>query len=107
LGGVLKAAPVDVEGWTEAIEQNTPGRNRVPAPVLLLHGTADQVVPVEVSRRLFDRLCNRDTPAQRRVYPGVDHIRVLHAGAEDILQFLDDRAAGRTLGERPGAATCA
>jgi fermentation-respiration switch protein FrsA (DUF1100 family) len=106
LGGVLKAAPGEVEGWPEAIEENTPGRARVPAPVLLLHGSADQVVPVEVSRRLFDRLCNRDTPAQRRVYSGVDHIRVLHAGAEDILQFLDDRAAGRALGERPGASTC-
>lgn len=106
LNEVLKAAPAEVEGWPEAIEENTPGRKRIPAPVLLLHGSADLVVPAEVSRVVFDRLCQLDTQVQRLVYPGIDHFRVLHAGAQDILQFLERRAAGRAISERAGAATC-
>lgn len=106
LSDVLRAAPAEVVGWAEAIEENSPGRNRIPAPVLLLHGSADQVVPAEVSRRLLERLCDLDTQSQRRLYSGVDHFRVLDSGADHILQFLEDRAAGRMLGELPGADTC-
>ncbi|HYO00222.1 MAG TPA: lipase family protein [Actinomycetota bacterium] len=92
---LLKASPGETEGWSQAIVENTPGRNRTPAPVFLVHGNADQVVPVEVSRMLFQRLCGRGVVTQMQIYGGIDHGEVISASAGDVLKWIDDRTAGR------------
>jgi acetyl esterase/lipase len=45
-------------------------------PVLLVHGDADDVVPVAMSRELAAALSAADHPVQLEVLPGVDHNRV-------------------------------
>jgi fermentation-respiration switch protein FrsA (DUF1100 family) len=106
LDRLLKVSPAEVAGWAQAVAQNTPGRRSTPAPVLLVHGDADRVVPVEVSRLLFDRLCRMGEAAQLRIYRGTDHFEVVSASSGDVLDWIDERSAGEGLGERPGAITC-
>lgn len=106
LDRVLKANPAESQGWREAINENTPGRNKTPAPILLVHGEADQVVPVEVGRLLFDRLCGIGGVAQLQTYRGADHIGVLRAAGSDVLAWIDARNSGTEVAERPGANTC-
>ncbi|MFF5175082.1 alpha/beta fold hydrolase [Micromonospora sp. NPDC000089] len=60
---------------------------RVTAPVLLLHGGRDRMVPATHSRWLADRC----PTAQLRLSPEDGHISVL-AGAEDALDWLSRRS---------------
>ncbi len=106
LDRVLKANPAEADGWREAISENTPGRSRTPAPILLAHGEADQVVPVEVSRLLFDRLCGLGGVAELQTYRGADHLGVIRSAGTDVLAWIDARNAGSELAERPGASLC-
>lgn len=106
LDRVLKANPAESKGWREAINENTPGRKETRAPILVVHGDGDQVVPVEVSRLLFNRLCGLGGVAQLQTYRGADHVGVLRAAGSDVLAWIDARNAGVEPAERPGVNTC-
>lgn len=61
---------------------------RVGAPVLLLHGGQDRVVPSSHSRWLASRCPS----AELRLSPDDGHISVLHSGAEAAMEWLRDHA---------------
>jgi len=48
-------------------------------PVLFLHGTADSVVPSEMSQRLYDAA---PVPKQRFFAAGVEHVGLYQPGAQ-------------------------
>ncbi|MEO1491537.1 MAG: alpha/beta hydrolase [Pseudomonadota bacterium] len=64
----------------------------VDAPLLILHGDADRVIPLAHGRKLFDAA---PEPKQMIVYPGGDHndLRLYGAGA-DTIRFLEGLAKG-------------
>lgn len=95
---LLVRSPADVQSWAAAIAENTPGRQATPAPVLLVHGDQDQVVPPMISQLLLQRLCSIGVQAERREYPGVGHGGVLAASAEDLLGWIQILSAGGTPG---------
>lgn len=95
LDRILKQAPAAVSEWAATVAQNSPGKRPTPAPVLLVHGDRDRVVPVEVSRLLMGRLCGLEVKVERKVYPGVDHLGVFEASSADVLQWISDRTDGR------------
>ncbi len=77
-----------------------PPAEEVFPPTLLLHGTADRIVPVRRSLETFDWLRQHNKPVDLIVYPGVGHGFTLHerggwdevAGADAwsrTLAFLD------------------
>ena len=103
---IVVAAPGSVELWAEAIEENTPGRTRTPVPVLLVHGSRDRVVPVEISELLFERLCRLGVSTEKRIYEGVDHGEVLGASGPEILEWITAREQGQPPGPRPGVTRC-
>lgn len=53
--------------------------NRPDLPVLLVHGTADDVVPIEFSESLADALTVGGHPVELREVEGVDHLAVFDA----------------------------
>ncbi|HEX2054720.1 MAG TPA: lipase family protein [Actinomycetota bacterium] len=106
LSQVVRASPGSVDRWAEAIAQNTPGRRQTEAPVLLVHGNQDRVVPVEVTQLLFDRLCRMGVPAERQVYGGVDHGEILSASRDDVLEWIGAREDGRSPESREGVQRC-
>lgn len=57
---------------------------RLTAPLLLMHGDADPVVPVESSRRLAERLAGLGREHALVVYPGGDHNLTGHG--DDVLR---------------------
>jgi len=76
------------------IEQVTRGY----PPTLLLHGTADETVPVEDSLKLYSALREASAPVELHVIDGVTHIFDRHddlalASAEWIDLFLDRHVA--------------
>lgn len=103
---ILKTSPANVEPWAEAISANTPGRTMTGAPVLLVHGNRDRVVPAQVSDLLFERLCRIGVRAEKQIYGGVDHGGILGASQEDVLGWIEDRVAGRPPEDRDGVQRC-
>lgn len=55
-------------------------------PVLVIHGTADRIVPFEVGRRLFDGLSN---PKRFFVIEGADHNDLASIGGSEYWRQLD------------------
>lgn len=91
---LLVAPPGSVPQWAEVIVDNTPGGNPTPAPVLLVHGGDDPVVPPVISQLLHRRLCLLGVAVQRRVYDGVSHVGVMEAAGGDLLAWVDALSAG-------------
>lgn len=59
--------------------------DRLQMPVLFIHGTADNVVPVEMSKKLFDAA---PEPKQLYIVPDGGHNNVAQIGGAEYLQIL-------------------
>jgi pimeloyl-ACP methyl ester carboxylesterase len=93
----------DDPAWKTALDQNSPG-NVVPvAPVLMVHGDADPVVPSVLSELIHGKYCALGAASQRTIYPGADHGSVLFQSLPDVLSWIDDRLAGGPAPENCGA----
>jgi acetyl esterase/lipase len=69
--------------WAAALGAQSAGRAPGVAPVLVVHGDADEEASVEWSRRLA-----AETGAELRVYPGADHMAVGPAARDDVVAAL-------------------
>jgi len=95
LAELLVADPRDVAGWSGLLVQNSAGREPTGAPVLLVHGTADRVVPLALSEALVADLCGQGTPVSLSRYAGAGHgDAVVTAAADDVLAWFAGRLAG-------------
>jgi pimeloyl-ACP methyl ester carboxylesterase len=81
--------PFDEESWCSLLERQDPGRAPIEAPVLLLQGEEDPIVPAASARRLFRRMCAQGDRVEFHVFPGVEHT----GGEAGLLQA----SAGSTL----------
>lgn len=93
---LLVNSPAEVKPWAAVIAENTPGRHRTPAPVLLVHGAQDELVPPVISQLLLQRLCSVGVQAERREYAGVGHGGVVAASLEELLDWIHVRSTGGT-----------
>ncbi|MEG4529439.1 alpha/beta fold hydrolase [Microcoleus sp. D2_18a_D3] len=59
--------------------------DRLQMPVLFIHGTADHVVPVEMTKKLFDAA---PEPKQLYIVPDGGHTNVAQIGGAEYLQIL-------------------
>ncbi len=92
--GVIKdkGFPPSVEEWEKAFESISPIKwiDRIaPRPLLLAHGTADELIPLEHARRLYDKAGD---PKELRVIPGAGHrLRVDETAMAAVLDWLKAR----------------
>jgi acetyl esterase/lipase len=73
---------------------SNPGQHRGDAPILLLHGEADETVPSFVSDDLLDAYCAKGTPASVRKYPEATHDSILIDSSVDALDWINGRFDG-------------
>jgi alpha-beta hydrolase superfamily lysophospholipase len=59
--------------------------NHLEVPVLFLHGTADSVVPVEMSQRLYNAA---PEPKQLHLIPKADHVSIYQSGEASYLKAI-------------------
>lgn len=81
--------------WTGRIEQNAAGRQPIAAPVLVVQGTADPLVPAAATQAWVNRLCALGTDVELTLYPDVGHGAVIAAAMPGILTWIGDRRAGK------------
>lgn len=82
-------------------DENSPGASDPMVPMLIVHGTTDAQVPVDISATLASRYCALGTKVTRRVYPNVDHDGIIDAALKDVLAWMTERFEGKA-----GTSTC-
>jgi len=75
---------------------SNPGQRRGNAPILLLHGEADETVPSFVAEDLLAAYCARGSVASVQMYPGASHDTVLIDSSADALEWIEGRLDGDT-----------
>jgi pimeloyl-ACP methyl ester carboxylesterase len=76
---------------------NQPGHAPTTAPVLVIQGTADNLIPeVDTTRLVTDGLCDAQSDIVRYVtIPGAGHEGALDNGQPVILRWIASRLAGQ------------
>ncbi len=80
--------------WAEVLEDNSPGRVRTEVPVLLLQGTDDEVIPIELTGGLYGQLCAVGTEVDYRIFDGFSHNDSTQMNMPLMLAWTADRFAG-------------
>ncbi len=78
--------------WLSALDRNQPGQSVIKAPVLIIHGADDDLVPVGTSATLQASLEQKGTVVERIVYPGAGHADVALSSLPDVLSWITKRA---------------
>jgi fermentation-respiration switch protein FrsA (DUF1100 family) len=95
---VAVADPTAIEPWRSILRENQPGTVAVETPLLIIHGEADEQIPVASSQALFERLCGLGQVVERRTYPDLGHAEVVIPSFPDMLIWMEDRVAGTPAG---------
>lgn len=95
-----------------ALERNKLGRVPVTSPIMVMSNPTDDIVPFEQATQLASDYCALGAPVEyRRVeiasmssrVPGAGHAAPLMLNADDAIDWMDDRFAGRAFkGQCPG-----
>ncbi len=98
--------------WARALDADEPGAEKVEAPVFIVHGGLDQLVPVASSDVLAKQLRALGTSVERKVYPAEGHADVALTSLTDVLNWISARGiaggpatAAATTPTRPTAKT--
>jgi pimeloyl-ACP methyl ester carboxylesterase len=91
---LIAADPADVEPWATLLVENDPGFEVGASPVLIIHGEADEQIPVVSSQLLLDRMCGIGQVVERRTYPDQSHAGVIGPSLPGMLEWIDARLAG-------------
>ena len=91
--GVIKDEdfPPSVEEWIRGFETISPIQwiDKISCPLLLVHGDADEVVPLEHAHKLFQ---NAKEPKELAIIPGAKHkLRLEEAAMATVLDWLKAR----------------
>lgn len=83
------------------IEANAP-TGPIDAPLLIVHGTTDEVIPFEGSAAEAARRCANGEDVELDRYPGDGHWPVVANSAVRVVGWIEDRFAGRPTGSTCG-----
>ncbi len=97
--GDIATLPGDVEPWPELLQQNSPGIEPSPMPLLVVQGDAD--VFKLGTDLLVPQLCALGDTVEYRVFPGTDHDGSTRDHLPELLAWIADRFAGL-----PPVSTC-
>ncbi len=94
-------SPTLPPAWQSLIDQNDPANFTTASstPLLIVHGDADELIPVSTSATLATQLCGLHQDLERWVYPGLDHTGVVSGSSgsdvtTDVVQWIADRFGG-------------
>jgi pimeloyl-ACP methyl ester carboxylesterase len=94
LADYIDAAVLMAPPWDILLERNAAGRMRISAPVMVVQGTADPLVPVATTEAFVERLCGLGSAVQVNRYPDVGHGAVIAAAMPDMLAWAADQQQG-------------
>lgn len=98
LGGTIEDYtwfnPLYTSEWQARVDEQRVGRGTPTVPVYLYHTEFDEILPVQLGRRLRDDWCDKGAPVQWQEYAGIEHIAGIYFTAPDVLSWMNDRVNG-------------
>lgn len=91
---LLTADPTRTQPWKRLMAANTPGSLATDDPVLIIHSSQDENVPIAQSATLLARLCKAGQVVERRVLPTGDHVLAAVPAYADGFDWLDGLSKG-------------
>lgn len=93
--------PLEVPNLREIARENDVNRRALPAPLLIVHGSDDNIVEYDRSARLCPQIIGlpRQGPTQMITFVGEDHYTISLASASDMADWIRDRFAGEEMTE--------
>ena len=70
---------------------SNPGQVAGDAPVLLVQGSDDDTIPLDLTRYFHGQLCAFEQPVALAEYPGAGHVDVLAASEGDVIDYIGAR----------------
>jgi pimeloyl-ACP methyl ester carboxylesterase len=83
--------------WERRLRQNDPTTEQLRAPVLIVQGDRDELLPADAAATAYRRLCSLDTTVRLRRLADAGHGTVAARSADDVVRWLRDRLAGARL----------
>jgi acetyl esterase/lipase len=80
--------------WARLMRENNPSPDAVPAPLMIVQGTADVVVAPAVTLDFARRACASSKAVRYISVPGGEHATVARTEAQNTLAWIDARFAG-------------
>ena len=87
--------------WSDFAAENMPTAGPWAAPVLILQGSADEVLDPSLTADFVATACASGSNVDYREIDGANHFGLLARAESEIIAWLDDRASGL-----PAASTC-
>jgi dipeptidyl aminopeptidase/acylaminoacyl peptidase len=97
LADLIKVEGLKDPAWANALAENEPGYRKINAPVLIIHGDADEQIPVETSATLKKVMCAAGTSVTRKIYPGADHGGAALLSLFEVSAWLKARVDGKPV----------
>ena len=88
--------PTTMPEWRGIMNENSPGKRPIVAPVLIAQGRADDIVPYAITRRFAADACRGGTRIQF-FEMATGHIYAAENSARPTLDWMRDRFRGRPL----------
>lgn len=88
--------PLDEPHFAARLAENRAGRHAPAAPVLLYHGTLDEVIPLAIGQQLFADYCTLGARVRWQPIPLLGHVQAAVASSPIVVSWLSDRFAGNT-----------
>jgi pimeloyl-ACP methyl ester carboxylesterase len=85
LGGQLS------DGIVAKFATSNPGQVGGDSPVLLVQGSDDDTIPLDLTRYFHSQLCAFEQPVALEEYPGRGHVDVLAASESDVIDYIAAR----------------
>jgi pimeloyl-ACP methyl ester carboxylesterase len=92
----LRQPPWKTEPWKTIAAANTPGNAATNAPILIVQGAADGIVPPDDTAKLAKKLCARGETVDLRVLPGAGHLETSAEAVPDVVGWIADRFTGKS-----------
>ena len=98
---VVVQNPVDVPGVAAVLAQNRAGNVPTPAPLLIIQGDQDALVPQAETEAFVARACALGDRVDYRIYRGAHHVGARDVSVNEVAAWMADRVAGV-----PAPSTC-
>lgn len=91
----LRIDPTSVDPWRGIMERNSPGRQKIAAPVYIVQGTGDDLVRPQITLDYARRLCSLGSNVAVELLEGTSHSFAGYYGAPAAVAWMAERFADR------------